>query len=200
MAQWEKAIKTFTTIENIRIKHTAYPDPMTLEALAKLEKRYNVIREKRNLFYATKWHNAFEAIEKAGGKAHCIVTHKYSGGGDPWWLWEISGSGHKKGIHFDWVKKPSNPINLVLGQTFYDVEQYAYKTIGPYNYKFKAILSRAIESYLYKNPPKDAGVTLKLTLNNRNYWYVSEYNGHGVAIWKKVAWYENPVIEVAANA
>jgi len=197
--QWEKAVQTFTTLRDngteIIIRKTAFPNPMTLEAIKDIEMRYWDIQEKRDLFYKEKWQQAYRGIEEAGGEAHCKVTHNYNGSGDPWWLWKISGEGRTRGIHYDWVETPTNPINLTLGQKFYEVEQYGYKTVGVRYNKFRTVLRRAIEQYLYQIPPTKE-ITLRFEINSRNYWYVSNYNQSGVLVWAKIAWPEDSTMEI----
>ena len=52
---------------------------------------------------------------KEKGKAHCKITHKYTGDFDPWWEYTFL----HDGIGFNWVKEPANPVNLELGQKYY---------------------------------------------------------------------------------
>ena len=122
-------------------------------------------------------------------------THYYQGD-KHWWLYTSRIYQEKRhSIGFDWVDEPAERINHELGQRFYHAERKMERYYG-YTSMFGTILERAIDVYLRKNfPPEKDGVTLKLILNGRVYWYAS-YETQYKPEWKKVSWPEANTIEV----
>lgn len=203
--KWEKLQRLYTFIHNdvtrtsIRIKRTTFPDKVTLESIALFEKRSWKAKELQKKDFTEKWRPAWDAIVKAGGQAHCKVTHKFTGGGDPWWLYKQVDD---TGISHDWVKEPEKPINLELGQRFYEASQYTDYTMGIRWSLFRSILNKLIERYLWdkENLPERAGVTLRLLINGRSYWYYSAYNKSSIPMWQRLSWPEDEMKTVEAKA
>jgi len=184
----DRVKKWFRKFEHITIW------PPVLKDLVMLERRRSAIKEKVNNYYNNVWQPIFEEMV-AAGQAHAIPTHKYQGG-KCWWLYTshvYQGKGYS--IGFDWVDEPAKRINHELGQRYYNMERKLHRYYG-YAGMFHTILKQAIDEYLRKNfPPEKDGITLKLILNGRIYWYTS-YTTQYRPEWKKVAWTEAEIMEI----
>jgi len=164
-----------------------------LSDIVSLEARRWRMKERVEKFYNDVWKPAFELVVKAGG-AHAEPTHKFTGD-KTWWLYTIHDYGDSHSISFDWVDTPTEPKAHETGQQYYLLDRQMERYYG-YANRFNVVLESAIAKYLRKeHPPERAGITFRLVLNGRNYWYASGYVGHSVE-WIKINWPGSQMIEV----
>jgi len=172
--------------------------PPSLEELSVLESRYRDVLEAKNIFHIEVWHNLLEQIRLAGGKAHCKITHEYTGDIPPWWCYRVN----EKTVGFDWVDTPKNPINLELGNAFYRAFQRYHVVAGRVS-KFEAALKDAIRlrldketgsRYGHMGPEYPMGAKqLVFKINERDYWYhLTPVNGSWK--WELLSWPETEKI------
>lgn len=152
-----------------------------------LEARYWRVLQAKINFYEQHYDPAFSALVDVG-EAHAMVSHEYQGSLDPWWLWRRSDTSLGPSIVFDWVTKPDNPINLEIGQRFYDVTRRA-NTVNKRVLRFETVLARMLWNWLDNHSPTTKGQTLALTINGRIYWYRSTYSHKAQRLgWEKLHW------------
>jgi hypothetical protein len=150
--------KWFKTIDDVKVW---FP---IMENIQLLQHRYNLVKE-RYFQYAKKYNlPAFDAVIKAG-KAHCKITHKFEGNYPPWWLYRESHGG----ITFDWVDEPKEPINLDIGNRYYQTTQ-RLEQLGSRWHKFNVILMQSISSKLYEVSGQ-YGDLLQVKVLDNVYWY-----------------------------
>jgi hypothetical protein len=105
-------------------------------------------------------------------------------------------TGRDSGISSEWPDKTETPINLDIGNAYYKSAN-RIQQIGMYMHKFNAAFDIALESWLMNHRPQKAGKILKLTINNRVYWYHSGYNRYSIIWWNEIVWPEDDVMEVS---
>ena len=182
-----------------------YPDmnntvrlwPPVLDDLQKLETRYVNMISRTNKFYNETYKPLFNKLLQVG-KAHAepIYNHKRDG---KWWLYKMKSHNDFDYISFDWVDAPSKPLNHELGQQYYLTEHRLYKYYS-YNAKFRGIMAVAIDRFLDKNcsDRRKADAVLRLSINDRDYWYRCRFNQYGVLVWTKIVWtVESDIIEIS---
>jgi hypothetical protein len=167
-----------------------------LKNIPALEEKYWKMVQYARKFHEECWHPAAQALI-AVGEAHAQIDHQYVGQIPPWWLYKANEEGS---IGFEWVDEPENPINLKIGQAFYQLENKAKQVYGR-KWKFKVVFERALEKWIFKEVgyPKCGEQTLRVTINNRIYWFCSRLNRHGIAVWEKLAWAEDHVEDLTIS-
>lgn len=181
--------KWFQRWDRINVWPPVFEDVVTLEA-----RRWKVF-QKVNKFYYETWKPLFDELAEVG-QAHAKPNHKYKGD-KKWWLYksrfeELYKSNY---LSFDWVDEPETKLNLEIGQKYYNVDRKMRRYYG-YAGKFRTILTEAINRYLSdKCKAKKDGITLKLVINGRIYWYTSVMSIVGFK-WEKVSWPDDNMIEV----
>ena len=105
-------------------------------------------------------------------------------------------TGRDSGISFGWPDKTEMSVNLDIGNA-YRKSSDRIQQVGQYMQKFNAAFDIALGSWLMNHRPTNAGKILKLTINNRAYWYHSSYNEYSVIWWDKIVWPEDDVMEVS---
>ena len=81
-------------------------------SLAKIENLYRKLQKTAHKYWATACASIIHEIFAKGGKAHCKITHEFSGNYAPWWEWKVTDAyGMGLGISFNWVDEPETPIN-----------------------------------------------------------------------------------------
>jgi hypothetical protein len=171
----------------VRIWHPILSDIPTLEA------RKWRMKERKDRFYHEVWRPLYDLLVKVG-EAHAKPTHKFKSE-KKWWLYKTYECEDTHHIGFDWVDTPAKPKNVEIGQRYYELDRRIMRYYGYINL-FDIVLGLAIHKFLrMEHPPQAAGVSLRLVLNGRNYWYVSGYVGHAID-WVKVNWPESPIIEI----
>lgn len=165
--------KWFKNIEDVKVW---FP---ILEDIKKLQTRYNIMKKAYTQYWKETDTPAFNAVVKVK-EAHVKVTHKFTGGGDPWWLYTAS----ERGISFDWVEKPENPIHLKIGTRYYKTSK-RLEQLGRRVNMFRVILLSAIRSKVYKikgNP----GDMLQVKVLDSVYWFL-----FGIYTWELITANDN---------
>jgi len=168
--------------------------PPILSDIATLEARRWQMKERVDQFHNEIFKPAYDAMIEAG-EAHVKPTHKFTGEKKWWRYYRIDHPGSQPALSWDWVDDPGEPENYEIGQRYYNLDLQLTRYYG-YVSKFTTALKAAIHKYLWKeHKPETTGITLRLVLNGRNYWYVSGYVGRNIE-WKKVSWSGSPMIEI----
>lgn len=151
-----------------------------LEDIPKLEDLWHRCKGHTERAHKRLWLSTFQAILKAGRKAHCEPTHWNAGDGK-WWLYHISNDrGMGEGIGFDWVDKPTKPLNLELGNAFYRADRLMTDKYGRQGKAERVFLSAcngligewAMEQRRNGNKRVDVESTdFFLTMNGREHWF-----------------------------
>ena len=155
---------------------------VVVDDIHKLQERYQKASQKYK-DYLSKYRLAYKQVEKVG-KAHANVTNKYSGNDDPWWLY-TSETGCR-GITWDWVETPKNPLNLEIGNAYYKAE-HRLQQIGRRAYMFETILEDAIKIKV-DAIKGDEGQILQCVVGDRSYWFKKSHYS-----WEKLAFPEDEV-------
>jgi len=165
-----------------------------LSGIAALEARRWQVKERVDRFYNEVFSPAYDAIIEAG-VAHAKPTHKFTGEKKWWRYYRTKYINGPPALSWDWVDTPDEPKNYEIGQRYYNIDRQQDRYYG-YLGRFTIVLEAAIHKYLRKeHKPDMAGTTLRLVLNDRDYWYVSGYVGHSIE-WLKVNWSGSPMIEI----
>ncbi len=178
--KWFKSAYDEESSGHVRVWPPAYENLEEVEA-----RRWRMVERSRR-FIEKYYRPASKAVMEVG-QAHAQPTHDYKGK-DRWWIFE----GRDHGVSFNWVEGVPDPIlHHEIGQCYYHAERMLMRN-GGFVYRFNVVLSWAIARFLRSSAelePKDTGRTLRLVLNDRNYWYVSGYRGP-MLTWIKMAWPE----------
>lgn len=156
-----------------------------LNDLHKLQNRYLAVAKKYRCYLKKEYRIAFNSLVKVG-KAHAKITHKFNGDCDPWWLYEADKYPGQKGICWNWVKIPENPLNLEIGNTYYKIDQRLSQLTERVS-KFRIILEWAICDKVYNIKGND-GQILQYKLSGRSYWFIRNRY-----VWDKLAFPEDDV-------
>lgn len=166
-----------------------------LKDIPKLEARMWRMRERYNRYANEAWRPAYNRVVEVK-QAHAKPTfHKDKG----WWLYTSRiYQNDQYSIGFDWVDEdePETIINQTIGQAYYDAD-HKLTQYGHYLFCFRGVLEAAINKLLREGyPPKNMGTTLRLIVNNRNYWYISCSYPGGNLYWNKVSWPDADMEEI----
>jgi hypothetical protein len=174
-----------------------------LQDLKRLEARYSAQRQRQRKFHRDVWLKAYKDIENSGGKAHCKVTHKFAGDGDPWWLYNVS----NYGIGFTWVSTPAHPINQELGEAFYKADNRSSVIYGRTN-MFRNVLEHAFILFLDAKTGSKHGCLdrnsewqekqVSINVNKKKYWYYAQRNKFDTFCWEILSWPEDEPRELTA--
>lgn len=165
-----------------------------LSDVSALEARRWRMKERKDRFYNEIWKPAYDAVIEAG-EAYAKPVHEFTGELKWWRYYRTDYENWPAGLSWDWAEDPGKPKNFEIGQLYYNldrqIERY-YKYVDLFN----IVLESAIYKYLQgEHSPERAGITFRLVLNGRNYWYTSEYVGHAIE-WVNTSWPESPMIEI----
>lgn len=154
-----------------------------LKDVKALEARWWKMLCKRRKLVDEIWKPLYDAVVESGG-AHAKITHKHNGEFG-WWYYR------KVGIYdlsFDWVKEPKEPMNWELGQRYYEADADMLR-YGRYVWKFNVALTNAIyKEFLSKEPPDNPGSIWCITINGRDFLYLSRQAGAAKPFWQSVGW------------
>lgn len=196
MDHWEKLQKLSDTHNQVHVDVRRSYFIRKNRTVAQLESAYRRIEAKVLAIHDATVKSVIEQILANGGKAHAKVSHKYEGDIDPWWLYTVENSKLFHCVTFseEWVKTPENPINLELGQALYDNDRIVRELFQKVCVA-REIFKQRIESWCYKHLPKVPGEILKITINDRIYWYHASCNRYGVLMWESTFWPGTKIIE-----
>lgn len=139
-----------------------------IDSVIQLENLWRSAEEKRRRHVNAEWNNATSNLMKAK-EAHAKISHKYEGDLPPWWLYDAN----RHGISFKWCKdEPKDPINLEIGQEYYDSERRLTQLTRRVNL-IKNVLDVSLNKRLRLTKPNVEGELLKLIVNRRNYWFIA---------------------------
>jgi hypothetical protein len=171
--------KWFKTANNVTVW---FP---ILEDIHKLQDRY-LEACKKCKDYLPKYSSAYKQLEKVG-QAHAKVAHKYSGDGDPWWLYTSEKYPGYKGISWDWVETPKKLINLETGNAYYKASKRLEQLNGR-KWKFRTVLEYAIFGKVCAIKADSIGQVLQFKVGKKIYWF--QMSQHS---WEKLLFPEDDV-------
>lgn len=187
----KKVRKWFISLKDGYPRHIWEPK---LDDVITLEAKYQKVHSKLKEFWANEYKQAYEEMKKAK-IAHAKPTHKFSPAYDGvnWWLYKVSFYGgaynerDDSSVRWDWVHEPEEPINLEIGQRYYDISRKNMRWCG-YLGRFKAALEESIIRFLQKNAKPEDGKVVDLVINGRRYIYLCVPTSYGFLTFKKEAW------------
>jgi hypothetical protein len=151
--------------------------------ICQLEQGAHVALQLQNNYWRNVCQPLIQQIREKGGRAHCHVTHQYEGDVAPWWEYRVD----SQGLSHKWIEVPKKKVNLKLGQSYYERSQWS-NVLSARFYRINYVFWHKLDAWFWKaeNKPKRAGDILKLTINDRLYFFAAGYNIHGVVHWEKM--------------
>ena len=137
-----------------------------------------------------------QLIELGQAHAKVKVNFKYKGDQPPWWLYTMSEVSGQKGIVGDWVDKSEEPINLDIGNKYHYATkrmQDFYSRKRRFDTAFKWALCEFVKQ---QEVTKFPGANLRLTINDRDYWFVSVMGRYGGWSWNLTVFPEDKTMEI----
>jgi len=177
--QGEKIKKWYKRINDILVWFPIMDD------IIKIEERLKVQVDRARTYHNKILLPVYEELKKVG-KAHAKVTHKYSGDMDPYWLYTYNNNKGERseGISFKWVDKPEDPLNLGIGNAYYNYDN-RFTELSTRAGMFKSILEHSIKRKTY-DIPGNYGEQLCINVNESYYWFV-----HGGHTWEPLSFPDN---------
>lgn len=137
-----------------------------------------------------KWARTGEVARQifaAGGSAHCQPTHRALAKlVDPWWVYTVD---ERAGWWNEWCRsRPSEPLNLALGQRLYDLERLGMRANSDMTLA-RGLLEELLLRRLGKFDVPQRQTRVEVA--GRAYWFDAKPNSAGVVEQGVLSWPEH---------